>query len=113
VNRLVAVICRAARRLGEEVIFEPNGANLWARMQTLLRELLTSLWRLNALDGKTANDAFSVRCDRSTMTQNDLDNGRLVAEVVFNAAASIELIHVTLALETSGASAQEILAGVS
>ena len=37
---------------------------------------------LNALDGATPADAFSVRCDRSTMTQNDLDNGRLVAEIM-------------------------------
>ena len=108
VNRLVAVICRAARRLGEEIIFESNGEGLWARMQRFLQELLTRLWSLNALEGKTARDAFSVRCDRSTMTQNDLDNGRLVAEVVFNAAATIELIHVTLALAASGTSAQEI-----
>jgi len=113
VNRLVGVICRAARRLGERVVFEQNGGNLWARVQSFLTELLTTLWRLNALEGKTASDAFSVRCDRSTMTQNDLDNGRLVAEVVFNAAANIELIHVTLALETSGTSAQEIMAEAS
>jgi hypothetical protein len=113
VNRLVSVICRAARRLGEEIIFELNGENLWARLQGFLQELLTGLWSLNALEGKTARDAFSVRCDRSTMTQNDLDNGRLVAEVVFNAAATIELIRVTLALETSGASAQEIATSVA
>ena len=112
VNRLVCVICRAARRLGEEIIFEQNGDNLWARARSFLQALLTNLWKLNALEGQTASDAFSVRCDRSTMTQNDLDNGRLVAEVVFKAASTIELIHVTLALETSGASAQEILAEV-
>ena len=53
-------------------------------------------------------EAFSVRCDASTMTQNDLDNGRLIALVTFTAAATIELIRVTLALETSGASAQGI-----
>ena len=113
VNRLVSVICRASRRLGEELIFEPNGESLWSRLQSFLQELLTRLWTLNALEGKTAKDAFSVRCDRTTMTQNDLDNGRLVAEVVFNAAATIELIRVTLALETSGASAQEIAAGLA
>ena len=113
VNRLVCVICRAARRLGERLVFEQNGERLWARVQAFLKQLLTRLWKLNALEGATATDAFSVRCDRSTMTQNDLDNGRLVAEVMFRAAATIELIHVTLALETSGASAQEILAGVS
>jgi hypothetical protein len=64
------------------------------------------LWQLDALDGDTISDAFSVRCDRSTMTQNDLDNGRLVAMVSFNAASTVELIRVTLALETSGASPQ-------
>jgi hypothetical protein len=42
------------------------------------------------------------------MTQNDLDNGRLIALVTFNAASTIELIRVTLALETSGTSAQSI-----
>ena len=42
------------------------------------------------------------------MTQNDLDNGRLIALVTFSAAATVELIRVTLAIETSGASAQGI-----
>ena len=44
-----------------------------------------------------------MRCDASTMTQNDIDNGRLIAQVTFHAASTVELIHVTLALETSGA----------
>ena len=69
---------------------------------------MTQLWQANALDGDTIQDAFSVRCDSSTMTQNDLDNGRMVAQVTFSAAATIELIRVTLAIETSGASAQGI-----
>lgn len=109
VNRLVGVICRTARRLGEDIIFRPNGENLWLRVRRFLEQVLTSLWRLDALEGATARDAFSVRCDRGTMTQNDLDSGRLVAEVVFTAAASIELIRVTLALQTSDASSQEVL----
>ena len=65
-----------------------------------LQKLLTTAWSLGALNGATPGDAFSVRCDASTMTQNDLDNGRLVAEIMFTAAATIELIRVTLALET-------------
>jgi hypothetical protein len=44
------------------------------------------------------------------MTQNDLDNGRLVAFVTFNAASTIELIRVTLAIETSGTSPQANIA---
>jgi phage tail sheath protein FI len=73
---------------------------LWGRLTRALQTLLTTAWSLGALDGATPADAFSVRCDASTMTQNDLDNGRLVAEIMFTAAATIELIRVTLALET-------------
>lgn len=110
VHRLVSVISRAAQQLGERMVFQQNGPLLWERIETSLTTLMTQLWQANALDGATAPDAFTVRCDASTMTQNDLDNGRLIAEVTFTAAATIELIRVTLAIETSGASAQGIAA---
>ncbi len=108
VHRLVSVISRAARRLGEQIVFENNGPPLWARVERSLQQLMMRLWQLNALDGDTIQDAFTVRCDSSTIVQNDLDNGRLIAQVTFQAAATIELIHVTLALETSGTSAQSV-----
>jgi hypothetical protein len=108
IHRLVSVILRACRNLGQEIVFQQNGPALWTRVQTFIRNLMTRLWQLNALDGDTVADAFSVRCDRSTMTQNDLDNGRLIALVSFNAASTIELIRVTLAVETSGTSSQNI-----
>jgi len=113
VNRLVSVICRAARTMGETAIFESNGPALWGRVQRFLQTLMTRLWNLNALDGSTVQQAFSVRCDRSTMTQNDLDNGRLIAQVTFTPASLIETITVNLALETSGTSAQEISASMA
>jgi hypothetical protein len=48
------------------------------------------------------------------MTQNDIDNGRIITQVTFTAAATVELIRVTLALSTSGATADSaaVLAGV-
>jgi phage tail sheath protein FI len=110
IHRLVAVILRASRQLGERITFRNNGPGLWAKVQSFLNQLMTTLWQANALDGDTISDAFSVRCDRSTMTQNDLDNGRLIALVTFNAASTIELIRITLALETSGTSSQTIAA---
>jgi hypothetical protein len=113
VNRLVNVICRAARRMGESALFESNGPVLWGRVQRFLQNLLTRLWSLNALAGASVKDAFNVRCDRTTMTQNDFDNGRLIAEVTFTAAATIETITVKLAMETSGASVQEITANLA
>jgi uncharacterized protein len=110
VHRLVSVILRASRQLGERITFAQNGPALWRRVENSLGQLMTQLWLSNALDGASIQQAFSVRCDASTMMQNDLDNGRLIALVTFNAAASVELIQVTLALETSGASAQGIAA---
>ena len=112
VNRLVSVICRAARRMGESAAFQSNGPSLWGRVQRFLQNLLTRLWTLNALDGATVAEAFSVRCDRTTMTQNDLDNGRCLAIVTFQAASILETITVKLALETAGTNAQEITANM-
>lgn len=94
--------------MGEGIVFQQNGPALWKIVENTLGRLMTRLWQANALDGDTAQDAFSVRCDSSTMTQNDLDNGRLITLVTFSAAATIELIRVTLAIETSGASSQGI-----
>lgn len=102
VNRLVAALVRAARRLGESSAFESSGPLLWAQLRDSLETLLRGLWQAGALNGATAIEAFGVRCDRSTMTQNDLDSGRVVAEVVFAAAVPIEQITVVLAMNEGG-----------
>jgi hypothetical protein len=110
VKRLVDVIARAARLAGEAHVFGRNGPALWARVQATLVRLMTALWSANALNGATAADAFGVRCDASTMTQNDLDNGRLIAVVSFTAAATIEVLSISLALGTDAASTQQVAA---
>lgn len=78
VSRLMATLLRAARLRGQSVLFDGNGPETWARLERSFEELLKGFWRVGALAGATPEDAFSVRCDRSTMTQNDLDNGRLI-----------------------------------
>ncbi len=113
VNRLVSIVCRAARRMGEAVVFASNGPALWGRVQSTLQKLMTRLWNANAFDGASIKDAFAVRCDQSTMTQNDLDNGRLVAEVAFTPAAKIDLIRVTLTFEADATSAQQIASSLA
>jgi hypothetical protein len=102
VNRLVSIIVRAARLLGEEIAFESSGEPLWAQLRNSLNSLLLGLLQDGALHGTSPEQAFSVRCDRSTMTQNDLDGGRVVAEIQFDAAAPIEQITVVLALNEGG-----------
>ncbi len=62
-------------------VFEPNGEALWANIRESVSDFLYNEWRNGALLGSTTKQAYFVRCDRSTMTQNDLDNGRLICEV--------------------------------
>ncbi len=59
-------------------VFENNGPLLWARVRESVEEFLHGELRQGNLLGTTDAEAYFVRCDRSTMTQNDLDNGRLI-----------------------------------
>jgi hypothetical protein len=59
-------------------VFEPNGERLWSNVRETVASFLVNEWRSGALLGGSPKEAFFVRCDRSTMDQNDLDNGRLV-----------------------------------
>ncbi|MCP3963678.1 MAG: phage tail protein [bacterium] len=60
------------------VVFEPNGERLWANVRETVDGFLYNEWVSGALLGGSPQEAYFVRCDRSTMTQNDLDNGRLI-----------------------------------
>src|SRR5262249_24040293 len=62
-------------------VFEPNGERLWSNIRDTIDSFLYSEWRSGALLGDDPKQAYFIRCDRSTMTQNDLDNGRLVCLV--------------------------------
>jgi phage tail sheath protein FI len=59
-------------------VFEPNGEILWANVRRTIEDFLLNEWQSGALLGDKPEKAFFVRCDRSTMTQNNLDNGQLV-----------------------------------
>lgn len=102
VSRLLGAILRAARRAGESALFEGNGPALWSRVRRSLEQTLLAFWREGALGGATAEEAFTVRCDRSTMSQNDLDNGRVRAEIAVLPVSSVERITVVLELTGGG-----------
>jgi hypothetical protein len=102
VNRLVAAVVRAARRLGEEVTFEGHGERTWRRVEERVGDLMMGLLRAGALRGPAAADAFEVRCDRTTMTQNDLDEGRVVVRIVMQPSAPVEAVVVVLSMSGGG-----------
>jgi len=60
------------------VVFEPNGPALWNNVKATVSDFLYNEWANGHLLGVRPEQAYFVRCDLTTMTQNDLDNGRLV-----------------------------------
>ena len=58
-------------------VFEPNGEPLWAQIRLEVSSFLYAAWRAGALQGATPKDAYFVKCDATTMTQNDIDNGHV------------------------------------
>jgi phage tail sheath protein FI len=62
-------------------VFEPNAEPLWAKVRRAVSDFLIGEWRRGGLLGQKTEAAFFVRCDRSTMTQSDINNGRLICLV--------------------------------
>ena len=62
----------------QSIVFQNNGPVLWASTKQLISDFLSNEFRNGRLFGTTEDQAYFVRCDLTTMTQNDLDNGRLV-----------------------------------
>ncbi len=78
VRRLFIFLEHSIERHTQWAVFEPNDEKLWQNIRSTVKSFLTIAWRSGALMGSKPEEAFFVRCDRTTMTQNDLDNGRLV-----------------------------------
>ncbi len=81
VRRYLCYLERSVAEGTQWACFEPNGDALWARVHGVIQDFLLSEWQAGALLGDKPGQAFFVRCDRSTMSQNDLDHGRLVCQI--------------------------------
>jgi uncharacterized protein len=81
VRRLSIFIEKSIKRSTQWAVFEPNNERLWSRIKAVLTQFLTIVWKDGALIGTTPEEGFFVKCDRTTMTQSDIDNGRLIVIV--------------------------------
>jgi phage tail sheath protein FI len=81
VRRLFIFIEDSIKHGTQWVVFEPNDERLWALVRQAITNFLDTVWRSGALQGLKQEEAFYVRCDRSTMSQDDIDNGRLIVEI--------------------------------
>ncbi len=81
VRRLFIYLEESIRANTNWVVFEPNTEALWGRVKRTVEMFLASTWRSGALAGTSPSEAFFVDIGRSTMTQDDIDNGRLICVI--------------------------------
>ena len=107
VRRLFLYLEESIEKGTRWVTFEPNNEKLWARVQQTITQFLTRVWRDGALMGATPEKAFFVKCDRTTMTQNDIDNGRLIVLIGAAPVKPAEFVIFRIAQWADGSTATE------
>ena len=80
-RRFLIFLEKSIDRGTQWVVFEPNNPDTWSRVTDAVGAFLHTQWRSGALLGRTPEQAFFVRCDESTMTADDVENGRLICHI--------------------------------
>ena len=81
VRRLFIYVEESIKANTNWVVFEPNSEALWGRVTRTIQNFLATCWRDGALAGSSPEQAFFVECGPTTMTQDDIDNGRLICQI--------------------------------
>ena len=81
VRRLFIYVEQSIKNNTNWVVFEPNSEALWSRVTRTIELFLATCWRDGALAGSAPSEAFYVECGPTTMTQDDIDNGRLICQI--------------------------------
>ena len=96
VRRLALYIEESLYRGTQWVVFEPNDEPLWAQIRLNVGAFMNNLFRKGAFQGKTASEAYFVKCDKETTTQNDIDLGIVNIHVGFAPLKPAEFVIITL-----------------
>jgi uncharacterized protein len=107
VRRLMLYIEESIYYGTQWVVFEPNNEKLWGRVKATITEFLTRVWRDGALMGTKPEEAFFVKCDRTTMTQDDIDNGRLICIIGVAVVKPAEFVIFRIAQWAGGSAVTE------
>ena len=81
VRRLFIYVEQSIKNNTNWVVFEPNNSSLWGRVQMTVSAFLETMFRSGMLAGETPSEAFFVNIGPSTMSQDDIMNGRLICEI--------------------------------
>ena len=105
VRRLFIFVEQSIDRGTQWVVFEPNDETTWSAVRRSITGFLTTVWRNGALFGATTDEAFFVKCDRNTMTQDDIDNGRLICLIGIAPVKPAEFVIFRISQKTAEAKA--------
>jgi phage tail sheath protein FI len=103
VRRYVDRVQLSITRGTQWVVFEPHGERLWSAVRQAIENFLFNEWQGGALLGDKPERAFFVRCDRSTMTQTDIDSGRLICLIGIAPLKPAEFLIFRIAQKTADA----------
>jgi uncharacterized protein len=96
VRRTALYIEESLRRGLQWVVFEPNDEPLWAQIRLNVGAFMHNLFVKGAFQGKTPRDAYFVKCDKETTTQNDIDLGIVNIVVGFAPLKPAEFVIISL-----------------
>ena len=105
VRRLFIFIEESIKANTNWAVFEPNDEVLWVRVQRTISVFLENLWRGGSLAGTAPEEAFFVNIGRDTMTQDDIDNGRLVCVIGVAPVKPAEFVIFRISQKTADAEA--------
>jgi len=100
VRRLMIYIEQSLSQGVQWAVFQNNGPSLWAQVSNTVANFLQNLFQQGALQGNSSSQAYFVKCDLTTMTQNDLDSGRLVMIVGFAPVRPAEFAVLQIIVQT-------------
>ena len=107
VRRLFIFLEESIQQGTEWVVFEPNDEPLWARVRQSVEAFLTRVWRDGALQGSKPEQAFFVACDHTTMSQDDIDQGKLIMKIGVAAVKPAEYVIIRIGQWAGGSSVSE------
>ncbi|HEX7240175.1 MAG TPA: phage tail sheath C-terminal domain-containing protein, partial [Longimicrobiaceae bacterium] len=96
VRRLVLYIEESLYRGTQWAVFEPNDEPLWSQLRLNVGAFMSDLFRQGAFQGGSPKDAYFVRCDASTTTQNDINQGKVNIIVGFAPLKPAEFVIISI-----------------
>ena len=96
VRRLASYIKLSLLRGTQWAVFEPNDEPLWSQLRLGIGSFMDTLFRQGAFQGRTARDAYFVKCDNETTVQADIDRGVVNIIVGFAPLKPAEFVVITL-----------------